>query len=82
MTRQLEALQTQLHALMRVVGSRNENNDEEQSGGVGPIRLIINPIPNIQNQRRLAVGFDDISDKKANFSEITLPHGRQRGERQ
>ena len=81
MTRQLEALQTQLQALMRVVGQRNENNDEEQGGGVGPARPIVNPIPNLQNQRRLAAGFDDTSDEEADFGEIALPHGRQRGGR-
>ena len=47
MTRQLEALQTQLQALMRVIGQRNGNNDEDQGGGVGLARPIINPILNL-----------------------------------
>ncbi|EEF31005.1 conserved hypothetical protein [Ricinus communis] len=49
MTQQLEALQTQLQVMMRVVGQRNGNNDEQQGERVGPIRPIVNPIPNVQN---------------------------------
>ena len=81
MIRKLEALLTQLQALMRVIGQRNGNNDEQQGGGVGPARPIVNLIPNLQNQRRPAAGFDDTSDEKADFGEIALPHGRQRGRR-
>ena len=43
MTRQLEALQTQLQALMRVFGQRNGNNDEEEGRGVGPARPLLIP---------------------------------------
>ena len=67
---------------MRVVGQTNGNNDEEQGEGVGSARPIINPIPNLQNQRRPAAGFDDTSYEEADFSEIALPHGRQRDGRQ
>ena len=65
---------------MRVVRQKNENNNEEK-GGVGPARPIVNPILNLQNQRRPGVGFDDTSDEEADFSEIALSHGRQRGKK-
>ena len=67
---------------MRIVGQRNWNNNEKQGRGVGPARPIVNPIPNLQNQKRSAAGFDDTSDEEADFGEIALPYGRQRGGRQ
>ncbi|EEF31354.1 conserved hypothetical protein [Ricinus communis] len=68
--------------MMKVVGQGNKNKDEEQGGGVGSGRSIINPIPNVQNQSRPATRFDDASDEEADFGEIALPCGRQRGGKQ
>ena len=44
-------------------------------------RPIFNPAPNIRNQRRPAVGFDDTSVEKVDLVEFANPRGRQRGGR-
>ena len=67
---------------MSINGQGRKNDDEEHGGGIGPARPTFNPIPNIQNQRRPIVGFDDTSDEEADLGEYANPCGRQRGGRQ
>ena len=64
---------------MSINGKERKNVDEERGGVIGLVRPIFNPIPNIRNQRRLIVGFDDTSNEEADFGEFINPCGRQRG---
>ena len=43
------------------------NDNEEQGGGIGPAIPIFNLIPNIRNQKRSIVGFNDTSDEEADL---------------
>ena len=58
------------------------NDDEEHGGGNCPARPTFNPIPNIRNQRRLVLGFDDTSNEEADLDEYANPRARQRRGRQ
>ena len=57
------------------------NDDEEQGGGIGPAIPIVNLIPNIRNQKRSIIGFNDTSDEEADLGEFANPRGRQKGGR-
>lgn len=40
-------------------------------------RPVFKHIPNIWNQRRLAIGFDDTSGERVDLREFANPHGRR-----
>ena len=79
---QLETVQAQLQPLLSINGQERRNDDEEHGGGIGPTRPTFNPIPNIRNQKRPTVGFDDTSDKETGLGEYANPRGRQKGGQQ
>ena len=59
------------------------NDNEEQDGGIGPLRPTFIHIPKIRNRRRLTVGFDvDTPYEDADCGEFANSCDRQRGRRQ
>ena len=48
LTQQLETIQPQMQALLRINRQGCRNDDEEQGGGIGPARPIFNRIPKIR----------------------------------
>ena len=78
LTQQLETIQPQLQALLRINGQGRKNDNEEQGEGISPARPTFNHILKIRNQRRSTVGFDDTLDEDAGFGEFMNPHGRPR----
>ena len=68
LTQPLEIIQEQLQALLSINGQGHRNDDEEHGRGIGPATPTFNLIPNIRNQMRLVVGFNDTSYEEADFS--------------
>ena len=78
----METVQAQLQALLSINGQEHRNDDEEHGRGIGSARPTFKPIPNIRNQRRPVVGFDETLDEEANLGEYENPRGRQKCGRQ
>ena len=71
-----------MQALLRINGQGRRNDEEEQGEGIGPARPNFNHIPNLRNQKRATIRFDDTLDEETDFGEFVNPRCRQRGGRQ